>query len=45
MFGIRCLFLEYVKLSSLVNIIRSELNITKFLMNATLRGAPRDDCS
>ena len=36
MFEIQRFFLEYIKLSSLVNIIRSKMNIKKFLMNATL---------
>ena len=30
--------LEYVKLSSFVDIVRSKVNITKFFINATLRG-------
>ena len=37
--------LEYVKLSSLVNLIRSKVNITKVLMNTKLRGVPYDDSS
>ena len=45
MLEMRRFFLEYVKLSSLVNAIRSKVNITKFLMNTTLRGVLYDDCS
>ena len=45
MLEIRRLFLEFVKLSSIVDIIRSKMNITKFLMNTTLRGVPYDECS